>query len=105
MSTRSTHAIIGALLVGFMLAGCGEQTTHRQTFAAADESKSQLRIVDGEHYLTCGGGLAFPAPALRDGTEGLVDEAEIAPALDALRADAGIDAPRQLQEPPLAEVE
>lgn len=106
MSMRSTRVVVGGLLLGLALAACGEESAQERTFGFADEPDSPLRMVDGEPSLTCGNGdLAFPAPALRDGVDGLVDDTEIVAALDALRIEFGIDAPRQLQESPTAEVE
>jgi len=47
--------------------------------------------------LSCGSGPKFTVSALEGGVTGLADEADVADALERLTAEAGIDAPQELQ--------
>jgi len=81
------------------MAGCGETEL-------GTSQRPGLMMVDGEPMVACGNiRPAFAASAMDNGVAGLADEAEVAAALDDLRAEAGIDAPRELQRASAAEAE
>ena len=62
------------------------------------QPESPLVSVGDDVVLSCGSGdPKFAASAMEGGVSGLADEAEVAAALESLAAEAGIDAPRELQ--------
>jgi hypothetical protein len=92
---------IGAvwLSVFVAMAGCGEAEL-------GTSQRPGLAMVDGEPMVACGNVRpAFAVSAMDNGVAGLADEAEVAVALDELRAEYGIDAPRELQQASVAEAE
>lgn len=87
------------LSVFVAMAGCGEEEL-------GTRERPGLVMVDGEPMVTCGDiRPGFAVSAMDNGVEGVADEAEVAAALDELRAEAGIDAPRELQKASAAQAE
>ena len=81
------------------MAGCGETEL-------GTSQRPGLMMVDGEPMVACGNiRPAFAVSAMDNGVAGLADEAEVAAALDDLRAEAGINAPSELQRAAAAKAE
>lgn len=100
---RAAAAAI-ALAIGTALTACAAPAADPPADPVADPETGLVHI-GGEVALTCGGGSpanAFPASALEGGIEP-ADPSGIAAALDALAAEAGIDAPPALQGTTAAE--
>ena len=91
-----------------LAAGCGENRPEATPDAGTTAGRSSpgLVMVDGELLMACGNVRpAFAVSAMDNGVVGLVEEAEVAAALDHLSAQYGIDAPRELQGTQASEAE
>jgi hypothetical protein len=95
------------LSVAVAMAGCGESRSDTSPDSGtARAGRESVVMVGGEVLVSCGNiRPAFAVSAMDDGVSGLADEAEVAAALDGLRARFGIDAPRALQRRSAAEAE
>lgn len=106
-AVSTNRQILGVLLAAAVIGACGAQpaTTNGPASGAdavganhSEQPQLPVETEDGKVMLSCGGGIGFPVSALRNGVDGLADEAEVAAALHNLVAEAGIDAPRVFQD-------
>lgn len=105
--------MIGVLVTTVVLAGCGTESSNQLqpgdgTGAAGgsgSSSDSPLISDAGDVLLACGSAPAFWASAMDGGVSGLADDAEVEAALEELVAEAGIDAPTELQQAGAADAE
>jgi hypothetical protein len=106
--------VLAVLACAALLSGCGERGTSigstgsdRDGSGAStgQESESPFVTAGDEVMLACGSGPKFAASAMEGGVTGLADEAEVAAALKRLAAEAGSEAPLDLQRVDTAEGE
>ncbi|PWD51711.1 hypothetical protein C8046_14710 [Serinibacter arcticus] len=110
MRTRRTLLRPAGVCLVLALAACGapgasEPGTSEPSASEPAVDANGLLTIDGSVALTCGGGTAedaFPASAL-DGQLQPSDPAGLEAALDALAAEAGMDAPPALQGTPASD--
>ncbi len=105
--------MFGVLVTTVVLAGCGTESSNQLqpgdgtggAGGSGSSSDSPLISDAGDVLLACGSAPAFWASAMDGGVSGLTDDAEVEAALEELVAEAGIDAPTELQQAGAADAE
>jgi hypothetical protein len=105
--------VFGVLVTTVVLAGCGTESSNQLqpgdgtggAGGGGSISDSPLISAAGGVLLACGSAPAFWASAMDGGVSGLADDAEVEAALEELVAEAGIDAPTELQQAGAADAE
>lgn len=107
--------VVGVLVCAAALSGCAAPGASvdsadgaRETEKASDGQTPEAPVTRAgdEVMLSCGGSLPYFTPsAMERGVDGVADESEVEAALERLAAEAGIDAPLELQRAGVADAE